>query len=126
MNDTTKKNRETPSASGRFVLRIDSDLHAALREAARTVGISLNEYCARKLAFPASVLAGAGVEAVTRAALVVGDALLGVVVFGSWARSDMGEKSRTWTCLSSWREAGRSPPAASIVVAATDSPIGWE
>jgi len=93
MNDTTQKNRETPSASGRFVLRIDSDLHAALRDAARTVGISLNEYCARKLASPASVLAGPGVEAVNRAALVLGDALLGVVVFGSWARSDMGEKS---------------------------------
>jgi len=93
MSDTIKKDREAPPASGRFVLRIDSDLHAALRAAAGTVGISLNEYCARKLASPASVSAGAGFEAVNRAAMVVGDALLGVVVFGSWARREMGEKS---------------------------------
>jgi hypothetical protein len=88
MDDT--KEPETDS-SGRFVLRIDPGLHAALRAAAREAGLSLNEYCARKLALPAGSPADYGGEAVERAAAQFGDALLGVVVFGSWARrQDVG------------------------------------
>ena len=93
MSDTIKKNQGTNNASGRFVLRIEPSLHAALREAARAAGTSLNDYCARKLSFPASLPAGPAVAAVTRAAAVVGDVLLGVVAFGSWARREMGERS---------------------------------
>jgi len=93
MNDTIQKNQGTHSPSGRFVLRIDPGLHATLRKAARAAGTSLNEYCARKLSFPASMPTGPAIEAVTRATAVVGDALLGVVAFGSWARREMGKKS---------------------------------
>jgi len=93
MSDTIRKNRGAHSASGRFVLRIDPGLHAALREAAKAAGTSLNEYCARKLSIPASVPAEPAIGVLTRAAAVVGDALLGVVAFGSWARREMGEGS---------------------------------
>ncbi|MCJ7628060.1 MAG: toxin-antitoxin system HicB family antitoxin [Longimicrobiales bacterium] len=93
MNDTTRRIREDGDASGRFVLRIDPDLHAALREAARAAGTSLNEYCTRKLSIPTSEWVGPAITAVTRAHAVVGKALLGVVAFGSWARQEMGEKS---------------------------------
>jgi hypothetical protein len=41
-----------PLPSGKFVLRIEPGLHAALRAAAEVAGLSLNEYCARKLAAP--------------------------------------------------------------------------
>jgi hypothetical protein len=71
--------------SGRFVLRIEPGLHAALKAAAEAAGLSLNEYCARSLAAGSVVDEGAA-RAVVRAAGVLGEDLLGVVVFGSWAR----------------------------------------
>lgn len=82
MNDT---NPSLPS--GRFVLRIDPRLHATLRAAAEETGLSLNEYCARKLATPGAEVAGPAADAVHRSVAVAGDALLGVVAFGSWARN---------------------------------------
>jgi len=79
--------------SGRFVLRIDPGLHAALREAAREAGVSLNEYCLRKLASPAGDVAGPAADAVERAAAMFGDSLVGIVVYGSWARDELAETS---------------------------------
>jgi hypothetical protein len=83
------------SASGRFVLRIDPGLHAALRAAARAQGVSLNEYCATRLATPIGDLHafGGAAEAVRRAAAVLGDALVGIVAFGSWARGELADSS---------------------------------
>jgi hypothetical protein len=93
VSDTTQDQGDANRASGRFVLRIDPGLHAALRAAARNVETSLNEYCARKLALPTGSVAGPASEAVTRAAALVGDALLGVVAFGSWARRELAQTS---------------------------------
>jgi hypothetical protein len=77
-------------ASGRFVLRLDPGLHAVLRRAAHEAGMSLNDYCARKLAAPAgNPTAFAGATAVVeRAAALFGDHLLAVVAYGSWARGE--------------------------------------
>jgi hypothetical protein len=80
-------------SSGRFLIRIDPGLHSALRAAAREADLSLNEYCARKLALPAGSSAGAGVEAVQRASSLFGNGLIGVVVFGSWARGQEADTS---------------------------------
>jgi len=80
-------------ASGRFLLRIDPGLHSALREAARRSKLSLNDYCARKLASPGAEVAGAAADVVQRAAALLGQALLGTVAFGSWARGEQGEDS---------------------------------
>lgn len=74
-------------ASGRFVLRIDPGLHAALRSAADAAGMSLNEYCTRKLASEGVVWSPA-VEVVSRALSVHGARVRGVLVFGSWARGE--------------------------------------
>ena len=81
--------------SGRFLLRIDPGLHAALREAARASGVSLNEYCARKLATPFGRLEGweMASRAIRRAGQVVGEHLISVVAFGSWAREELHEQS---------------------------------
>lgn len=80
--------------SGRFVLRIDPGLHAALRAAARKAGVSLNDYCARKLALPAAAcVADPAAAVVARAVSLFGDDLAGVVVFGSWARGELAEGS---------------------------------
>jgi predicted nucleotidyltransferase len=76
------------SASGRFLLRLEPGVHAALRAAAAGAGVSLNEYCARKLASPWVDPFSAAVPGVERAMEVMGQTLVGVVAFGSWARGD--------------------------------------
>ena len=85
LNDTTPDPR---APSGRFVLRIDPGLHGHLREAARAAATSLNEYCARKLASPGTWLDEEASEIVERAASILGEALVGVVAFGSWVRGE--------------------------------------
>ena len=89
MADTTT----SLSASGRFILRIDPGLHVALRADARRSGLSLNDYCARKLAAPVGDVAGPASDVVIRAASLFGDALVGVVAFGSWARDEQAADS---------------------------------
>lgn len=76
-------------ASGRFVLRLDPGLHAALRRAALEAGVSLNDYCTQKLAAPGNPAAVAGATAVVeRAAALFGADLVAVVAYGSWARGE--------------------------------------
>jgi len=91
VNDTARRapSRRVP-ASGRFVLRIEPGLHAALRAAARDSGVSLNDYCARKLALPAgpSAATAPASAAVAQAASLFGGSLRGVVAYGSWARGE--------------------------------------
>lgn len=81
------------AASGKFVLRIDGALHEALRRAADEEGLSLNEYCARKLAMPGERVSEPASGVVERAARMAGRALLGVVAFGSWARGELADSS---------------------------------
>jgi hypothetical protein len=81
--------------SGRFVIRISPGLHAALRANAAAAGVSLNDYCARKLAAPsgpAATLAPA-MAVVERAAELFAERLIGVVAYGSWARQEMSDGS---------------------------------
>ena len=80
--------------SGRFLLRIEPGLHATLRQAARALDLSLNDYCSRKLAAPLGSVTLPGAAAVVeRAAAVAGGSLLGVVGFGSWAREQLHDHS---------------------------------
>ena len=92
-NSTTTAARRGGSPSGRFVLRIEPELHAALRRAAADAGLSLNAYCARKLAAPGNRPAGPFDEAVRRASATFGRQLVGVVAYGSWARDELTETS---------------------------------
>lgn len=96
MSDTTTETEwgDRPP-SGRFVLRVPPELHAALRGAAGREGLSLNEYCVRQLTLAVAPgahrwRAGPGVEHAVEA---FGDALVGCVAFGSWARGDAAESS---------------------------------
>ena len=77
----------TPAKSGRLLLRMPPDLHAALDGAARAAGLSLNELCVRRLAatdwrrdFSASI--------VMRAAALLRENLRAVVLHGSQARGE--------------------------------------
>ena len=93
MNDTNQRNSKDDRPSGRFVLRIDPDLHAFLRDSATAAGMSLNEYCSRSLALPPADLPGGILEGMKRAINLMGVNILGVVAFGSWARGEMMEGS---------------------------------
>ena len=88
MQDQSDTSRAASLPSGRFNLRIEPELHAALRAAAHSANTSLNDYCARRLASPGATLDPAPAAVVRRAARVLGDALLGVIAFGSWARGE--------------------------------------
>ncbi len=80
--------------SGRFVLRVDPRLHDALRRLARERGLSLNAYCVRRLsACLTAKVADDGECTVRRAEQLFGDDLIGLVVFGSWARGEAGDRS---------------------------------
>lgn len=91
----TSRRRRSGRPSGRFVLRIDPGLHVALRRAAAEAGLSLNDYCARKLAAPfgGGNALDDGAAAVARAAELFGRDLVGVLVMGSWARSELADTS---------------------------------
>jgi predicted nucleotidyltransferase len=81
-------------SSGRFILRIPPRLHTALRAAAAAAGISLNEYCSRKLAAaPANLGEPGAAAAVEQAADLFGAHLVAVAAFGSWARGTLGDES---------------------------------
>lgn len=82
-------------ASGRFVLRLDPAVHETLRAAARSQGLSLNDFCSRRLAAPAGGLQGAweASAAIRRALTLLADHVVGVVVFGSWARGVAADTS---------------------------------
>lgn len=89
ISDTTITTR----ASGRFVLRVGAALHAALRRAAQRQGLSLNEYCVRRLAAPAIPAEPEAAAVVARTEAAFGEALVGLVLYGSWVRGQATKDS---------------------------------
>ena len=88
---------KTPS--GKFVLRIPSELHIAAKNEAAKEQISLNEICVRALKnylhtpleYPRGQKETAWISAIKD---IAGDKLLGVVLFGSTARGERGKNSQ--------------------------------
>lgn len=120
VHDTTSPD---PLPSGRFVLRISPGLHAALREAAREAGVSLNDYCARKLAGPSGSVSGSAADVVERASALFGAGLVGVVAFGSWARGEAADGSDVDILVVV--EPG-VPIVRSLYRAWDEQPLAWE
>jgi predicted nucleotidyltransferase len=75
-------------STARFLLRLPSPLHRALRARAAARQLSLNEYCVRTLAAPesAAVVHPMALEVHRRATEVAGARLAGIIVHGSWVR----------------------------------------
>lgn len=109
--------------SGRFVLRIDPTLHAVLREAADQASLSLNEYCARKLATGGVGPDAPGWQAVERAAAVLGGSLVGVAVYGSWARGEPMESSDVDVLVVAEEDA---PVTRGLYRRWDEEPVRWE
>ena len=82
-------------APTRFLLRLPPGLQTALAQVAAAAGVSLNEWCVRRLSAPGATAAGegGGAAAVARAAELVGGHLIGAVVYGSWARGQASPRS---------------------------------
>ncbi len=82
------------SASGKFVLRLPARLHEGLKRRARDKGVSLNTLCVRALE-PIGYGNPRGAEGQSHASSLLaairgmlGDALMGVLLFGSVARGE--------------------------------------
>lgn len=84
---------ERSAPSGRFLLRMTPSLQAVLRDQAERAGLSLNEYCARKLSAPGVATVSPAVGAMGRAAAATGGRVVSMVAFGSWARGTAREDS---------------------------------
>ena len=69
----------------RFLLRLSDELHSRLKLAATEHGMSMNEYCVARLSSD-SIADDAVAEIAARARAEVGNALVGIVMFGSLAR----------------------------------------
>lgn len=82
------RQRSQPAASGRFVLRLKPRLHGLLRDEAEAAGTSLNEWCSRGLAAPGAAGLAAASDVVVAIRAGLGGDLLGLVVYGSFARGE--------------------------------------
>ena len=80
-------------ASGTFVLRVDPQLHALLREDALVAGTSLNDWCGRTLAAPGAGGLDEAADVVQAIRLRLRKDLLGVIVYGSFARGELATGS---------------------------------
>jgi hypothetical protein len=83
-------------SNGKFILRVPPALHARLKNDARSAGCSLNEYCTEILE---SGSPGMGMddafarELIRRGKAILGETLVGIVVYGSWVRGEAGDAS---------------------------------
>jgi predicted nucleotidyltransferase len=82
------------TASGRFVLRLRPSVHESLREVASQRGVSLNAICEEALE---ALVSGKREDPHVIAGIreLLGDSMIGVVLFGSVARGDSRNSSDT-------------------------------
>ncbi len=79
--------------SGKFVLRVDPQLHAQLRDEAESQSLSLNQWIVAQLQKRPTTLKGPELQLVEEIKKVFGDDLLGVVLFGSAVRQEVRSTS---------------------------------
>lgn len=105
------------------MLRLDPALHGALRRAAAEAGLSLNQYCVRKLSGGRPGVSDPGWQAVERATATVEAGLVGVVVYGSWARGEAASGSDVDVLIVVDREV---PVVRALYRRWDDEPVRWE
>lgn len=91
----SQRNGASLKASGQLLLRLPPRLHGLVQEAARISGLSVNEYCLRRLAAPGPRLGleGPWADLLTRADHFFTAHLAGIIAHGSWARGTAGPAS---------------------------------
>ncbi len=75
------------------MLRLDPELHGLLREDALAAHVSLNDWCGRTLAAPGGGCLDAAPDVVLSIRSRLGSDLLGVIVYGSFARGELTARS---------------------------------
>ena len=85
--------------------------------------MSLNEYCVHKLASVAGDVTGPATEAIGRAAALFGDDLIGIVVYGSWAREELAKGSDVDLLIIVDRDL---PITRELYRVWDDSPLRWD
>jgi predicted nucleotidyltransferase len=87
--------------------------------------MSLNDYCACKLAAPEGSLVAArgAADTVTRAARLFGDRLVGAVAFGSWARGTATDASDVDVLVILERDV---PLTRDLYRAWDEDPVAWD
>jgi predicted nucleotidyltransferase len=94
-----------------------------LRDAAVERGVSMNDYCVRKLASPSDPFAlPVAAPAFQRACDMFGSELIGVVLYGSWARGEETDSSDIDLLIVVGREVKLSRQVYRIW---DESPIEW-
>ena len=76
-----------------FLLRLSEQLHARLKDEARLAGLSMQEYCLEKLQDVPSGVENEWAQLLSGARELFGDSLIGVVLFGSFARGEATPRS---------------------------------
>lgn len=82
-------------ASGKILLRMDEQLHEKLQMQAHQEGVSINDLCCIRIEMPSvlETLPSEIVPAMRIAKKICGNDLLGLVLFGSWARGKPSDSS---------------------------------
>jgi hypothetical protein len=82
-------------ASGKLLLRMDHELHEVLQGQASKVDVSLNDLCCERLYLPSPlrILPDEVRAAILAAQKSAGSSLVGVMLFGSWARGQQTDTS---------------------------------
>lgn len=90
INVAMKTYATSRSAPSRLLLRLPRALHVLVQAGASAAGISVNEYCVRRLAAPGPglTLDGPWLDVVTRAHGMFRTHLAGVMAHGSWVRGE--------------------------------------
>lgn len=87
-----KKDRP-PVAAHRFLLRLPADLHRRLAADAQRAGLSLNEYCVRRLAGTGTAVGFDVAPLLAHAGRVAGSGVVGAILHGSSARGEARDTS---------------------------------
>jgi predicted nucleotidyltransferase len=88
--------RDMRDLSGKFVLRVSTELHKAMRKKAYNQGVSLNQFCVQALESSMGKRTEEAIlfpDLVKEVRKVWGEALLGILVFGSYVRGQMTQSS---------------------------------
>jgi hypothetical protein len=90
---STARQKRPSEDTHRFLLRLPADLHRRLVADARQAGLSLNEYCVRRLAETSAGLAVDAAPMLAHARRVVGPGVIGAMLHGSSARGETRDTS---------------------------------
>jgi predicted nucleotidyltransferase len=81
--------------SGKFIVRLEQTQHASLQRAAKERDCSLNDLCVQRLTLPSGLefLPPELAVAAQQLEEIGGRSLVGIVLFGSWARREANDLS---------------------------------